>query len=519
MDSALDDTEREEFIYKKQRLHSIYNPNREADIILDNQIGDTVPSAIIIVEPGAGYITHRARQRYSSTPILAIHIDDSLYTRCRWRADDAWYPSSARTLEEVCETFIGAALSPRIAVVILPVIRRIAPQETEDFQRRLSAVIQRVRANMATVGSFGKNWISNSIVNFLSIERLYPLPHGSATVCIVGSGPSVEGQIETLSRLRDIISIWALPSVLPLLLQRGIIPQVVVTTDGGYWASWHYRSLGARALRWAMPLTAARGLYRVRHSISLFQQGFALEQELVKRLAPGTPYLPPCGTVAGSALSLAKARGATAIILVGVDLSFLNGKLHCRPHSFERFYNSATHRTAPAGDTECRRWLAGERTPDPSVRIETRHALYREMLRSLVAPWRTECSVGVMGHSPFGDTLVRYTADQLEGIAQRNRATFSGHSLAIGAPLPSPPTRTARIGFLKTLTAKITNELHRQTHIETTPPALREIVLSLGMQSLYRLAPPSAADFSAQWKRCREGVIEKFTALVARYVD
>ena len=509
-------------LYRGQRLHSVYNPYREAEIILKQQVGSVEPHAIIIIEPGEGYIVERARQHFPHTALLAVHIDTTLYQHCRWKADVVWHPSSSLPLEEICTTFIESSLTPRLAIVIPPVIQRIAPQEVISLQKKLTPIINRIRADMATVGNFGRAWITDSIVNFLSVEKIARLPPSNTPVCIVGSGASVEEQLDTLRHLNTQVAIWALPSALATLLKHEITPEVVVTTDGGYWASWHYRSATPlpEKMLWAMPLSAARGIYRQHTALTLFQQGFALERELACWLWPHTYSLPPCGTVAGSALMLAAAVGARHIILAGVDLSFQNYRLHCTPHSFDSFYSQRIGRLFPAGMVEACRWLQATATDNPAVRIARQHAIYHNMLYALITQLRSKIDISILGYSPWKDELPQYNKRHLETILTHGNQLL--HKRSHKDPATGSyhlPPRSARVRFLKKLGQHIAHELRNQSDTKTMRPELREIFFSLSAQKLYQLPHPRNTQFAAEWYNLREKTAQKFEDYIARYVD
>ncbi len=512
-------------LYRGQRLHSRYNPQREADTILEKQIGNSQPQAIIIIEPGEGYIIASARKRYPQTPLLALHIDNRLYQRCRWPADAVWYPGLSRSLETVCSSFIAASPLPRIAIIIPPVMLQLAPTEVAAYREKLRGLLTQIRSDIATVGTFGRCWLVNSLINFLSIAHITRIPPITKPLCIVGSGSSIDEQLGILNKLQKKLTIWALPSALPSLLKENIIPQLVVATDGGYWATWHYRPLrtisNSPGIPWALPLTAARGIYHYQHPVFLFQQGFALERRLAHFLVPRSPALPSSGTVAGSALLLAAHLGARQVILAGIDLAFRNWHLHCQHHSFHHYYQQHLHRTYPVGMIELLKWMAATASDSPSMRIERRHAIYRTMLEGIISTFQKKISVGVLAPSAFGEHIPTYRRREIEHIIAHSTAASSTSNSP--SSLPSLPSltlsnRSTRQTFLKQLGNRISNELRQSVGFATMRSELREILLALNMPMLYRLAHPSNAHFANQWRQLCSHTAEKFDYCIQRHL-
>ena len=508
-------------LYRGQQLHSRYYPQREANIILEKQIGNSQPYAIIIIEPGEGYIIASARKRYPQTPLLALHIDNQLYRRCHWPADTVWYPGFSRSLEAVCSSFIASALLPRVAVIIPPVMLQVAPTEIAACKRELIAALTRIRSDMATIGNFGRSWLVNSLINFLSITHIARSQPITQPLCIVGSGSSIDEQLGIVKQLQKKLTIWALPSALPSLLRENIIPQLVISTDGGYWAAGHYRPLrtirNIQGMPWALPLTAARGIYHYQPPIALFQQGFAFERRLAHFLWPHSPTLPSCGTVAGSALLLAAHLGARQIILAGIDLAFRNWRLHCHHHSFRHYYDQHLLRTHPVGMIELLRWIAATASDSPSVRIERRHAIYRTMLERIINEFRGKITVGVLGPSAFGDHIPTYHRREIEHIIAHSTDLSLTSNPAYSSSAPRLPTRSARQAFLKQLGNRISNEL-RHADIATMHSELREIFLSLNMPMLYRLPHPSNSHFTPQWHQLCAHTAEQFDYCIQRHL-
>jgi hypothetical protein len=96
-----------------------------------------------------------------------------------------------------------------------------------------------------------------------------------------------------------------------------------------------------------MPLTASSGVWRIGASVLPLSQGIAFETALYE-LRGLAPYpLPSFGTVAASALELARGLGAREILFAGLDLVHDDLRSHARPNVFDRFLADRTDRLSP----------------------------------------------------------------------------------------------------------------------------------------------------------------------------
>jgi hypothetical protein len=157
---------------------------------------------------------------------------------------------------------------------------------------------------------------------------------------------------------RGDIFILAASSSAMALLSRGIVPDLVLSTDGGPWALLHlYECLrgsagkaaenGGTAAPIAAALSAALPSQCAQAPILGLSDNSFWQRLILQRLnIPHLP-LPQRGTVSASAIDLALALGSGNIFIAGMDLAVRDIRTHVRPYSFDRLPAEKASRLNP----------------------------------------------------------------------------------------------------------------------------------------------------------------------------
>jgi hypothetical protein len=336
-----------------QSLHSRYNPQGEAERYIDSL---NLPQNIrffILIEPGFCYLVPALRKRNPAACIIALHAEDPAEFRPEENSPDiSWFPGLGTALQDFLEAEIPDTEAAKIRIIEWrpsmnvfgkTYIRLVS--ETADF-------IKRGDANARTVKQFGRRWFINFFRNLnLLSEILVPVPF-ETPVLIAGAGPGLEDIIPLIreEKKRAPLLVLAVSSAVPALKARGIVPDIIISTDGGGWARLHlnecFRGTPGTQL-YAAALTAALPSQCASSPILAISDG-SLWQNLVLA-GLGIPFiaLPQRGTVSASALDLALALSKGRIYFTGVDLANRDIRTHARPYSFDRLWEEASCRFAP----------------------------------------------------------------------------------------------------------------------------------------------------------------------------
>jgi len=245
-----------------------------------------------------------------------------------WRAFDRW------------------GTSPH--VVVNPVLVRTIPTAMKSAARILGRAVAAARMNADARASQAGPYLLNTLRNLGHIER------GSDVAClrnrfldmpavVVGAGPSLDTQIESLRLIQSRALLIATDTAWRPLAIAGIEPHLVVALDPTAANGQHLRDVPAAALPWIVAegsvdpdalatLTGRVAIFRVaRHHPWPWLQASGLDRGLLRAW----------GSVLTSSLDLALMCGCHPVALVGADLAFTGGRPYCRGTTHEEMW--ATH--------------------------------------------------------------------------------------------------------------------------------------------------------------------------------
>ncbi|MDR2798160.1 MAG: DUF115 domain-containing protein [Treponema sp.] len=340
----------------KHALHSRYNPQGEAEKYLNSL--DLPPGIrfFILIEPGQEYLIPLLYQKFPAARIIALHVQASNTPRVaqeipviRWNPE-AGIPLQAFLEQEIPDTLAAAIriIEWRPALAAYGERYRWLLKETVDF-------IKRIDANTRTTRTFGRRWFRNFFKNLMLIQRVLVLDSAaSVPVIITAAGPSLEEAAPRIKALQRQSPHWilAVSSSVQALRWRNILPDLVITTDGGGWACFHlYECLRGMDTQASLALAASLSAAlpsQCRHVALLPISDGSLWQTLILQ-GLGIPYisLAQRGTVSASALDLALVLTQGRIYLAGMDLAHQDIRTHARPYGFDRFLEAGASRLNP----------------------------------------------------------------------------------------------------------------------------------------------------------------------------
>jgi hypothetical protein len=314
----------------------------------------------ILIEPGLGYIIPILQRKCPQARIIALHVRQEavqapVMPLTTGKPPVAWSPETGVPLQQFLEQEIpdieAAAIQViewRPALAVYGEGYRGLLVETVDF-------IKRIDANTRTICAFGSRWFSNFFKNLGILRRVYTAPAGclgSQPLIVTGAGPSLE---ETIPQIRELrkkgpLPVLAASSSVPALMTRGIVPEFVITSDGGGWALFHlYASLRHGNPSWGLAASLIAALpSQCAHLPMLVISDGSLWQNLVLQgLHIPSINLTQRGTVTAQALDLAFVLTQGPIYITGMDLANRDIRTHARPYSFERFLEEKATRLNP----------------------------------------------------------------------------------------------------------------------------------------------------------------------------
>lgn len=230
-----------------------------------------------------------------------------------------------------------------------------------DFLAAIKSTIFGIQQNIATQSFFGGRWNSNTVLNIKFIENIRS-PARSQGVCLLAaSGPSLQRSLGEIQRFRERVVLAALPSSLDFLTSNNIVPDLVFSSDGGYYADIHLRGFLQRTKRnkkqpvFVAPFRAnLRPFFGSNSSVCLTSTDTPLENSILdcNEYKSDFAVLPDRGTVAASAIDYLLAFHKGPILLAGLDLANYDLSMHIEPHTYSYTHFFEQERTTPCFDSK-----------------------------------------------------------------------------------------------------------------------------------------------------------------------
>ncbi len=275
---------------------------------------------------------------------MQVFLDTALYENAVYLADTVWHPGSVQSLHSFFSHAIGELEIQDLMVIEWePALRTYRPLSIE-VRNDLRHVIEIHHGSIGTTARFGKRWLQNTVRNALGIDSTSKIEIDRDVLVVAAAGPTLSESFEALRLERHRYQLWALPSAVKALIDQDLLPDLIILTDPGYYSVVHLAPVKSRPVPMAMPLTALSGVWRYASGLSLLHQGSYLESQVFASMQLPNSRLPPNGTVAGTALQLARPLNCP-VVFAGLDFITRDIQSHVRPHAFEPIIEDRTTRT------------------------------------------------------------------------------------------------------------------------------------------------------------------------------
>lgn len=330
-------------LWNGRQMTSAYHPAREAQLWADG-LSVSEGSLVFIAGDPLGLSAQALQARGVKAVVLLPGASARPWIESTL---ESWAPEDS-ALEAFLEEVFDKWGPEAVAWEVWPAFERLAPEVVLDWSRRFRDFYRTVQGSWLTLRRFGRRFWHNAARNLLDWEHPLALTPGSRPVVIAASGPSLDDGIEVLRRKRSQFDLWALPSSFETLLQRGLIPNAGVTTDGGFYAREHLQRLAGSQVPVLAALASSPDPVLSGLPCLFFSQGMPIEQALLGAMGPAFPEVPSQGTVAVTALRLALEATSGPVFIAGLDLAFRDLRGHTSPHTVDRRFDAVHHRLAPA---------------------------------------------------------------------------------------------------------------------------------------------------------------------------
>jgi hypothetical protein len=350
-----------------RKIHSSYNPEKEAERYVASLRLDSSIECFILLECGLCYVIPFLQKINSKAKIINIHLSDEYLSKNappRNLKTAEWSPSSRERLSDFLENEMPDIESGTIKIIEWRPALKIFGGQYLAVLKETAAFIQRRCANKRTVLYFKERWERNTKKNIHLIQKntgksrridstfFSPLDTIKKNIVVCASGPLLEDDIALIQEEQSggECEIIAVSSALGALYARNIIPDIAITSDGGNWARFHLYEI-MRLSKKPVVLASLNAALLSDFSalpLYLFSDGSAEQNALLQNSSRLCFALPARGTVSANAIDFAIMRTKGNIYITGLDLKNNDIASHARPYAFDIFLWEGANRFKPA---------------------------------------------------------------------------------------------------------------------------------------------------------------------------
>ena len=321
-------------------IHSSYNPEKEAERFV-NLIEATInPSIIFITEPGFSYCAKYLRQRFPNSKLIAIR-----YTNLFNKYDNQWdlclyfceITNENELKTKFYELFSDEEICSAIFLSWQPSSKVFVENESIVW-KLIKDIVIKSRTVLFTRSYFSSRWMLNQINFCKHLKTIYSIKKGTCNIAITASGPSLKSSLPYIKQNRKNFFLIAVSSSIVTLINSQIIPDLIITTDGGWWAKKHLECFKEFNIPIAIPCEAnIQKEYFSTQKIIPLSYSDGIDSKLLQTCNIQAIPAVRNGTVSGTALDLALSITKGKIYFFGLDLSTTKGFQHSQPNMLETF--------------------------------------------------------------------------------------------------------------------------------------------------------------------------------------
>ena len=339
-------------------LHSAYNPQVEGERFAQSLQLDFNPKCIVILEGALSYCAPFIKKRFPLAKVGTIRFVQDFS-----QFDKEWDFALALDDKGLFDYFGEEALFQTAFFDWKP-SAAAWPEQNKKAWTQIKEATLKAKTVLATREYFGKRWLKNKVSFFNHINKAAIIKQIQKPVLICASGPSLEGALESIKKARDKIFVCALSSAASVLAWNKIEPDLVLSSDGGWWAKKHLAPL--RTVFKSVPLALEAEsacpaiLLRQKQILPLCYDDDFISQRVFEALSVQCVTTRRNGTVSGSALELFLSLCEKEIYFAGLDLAPSSKKSHALPNVLETERDAADFRLRTKATRQAASSLASE---------------------------------------------------------------------------------------------------------------------------------------------------------------
>lgn len=313
-------------------LHSKYDPIKEAEQIVNNNYKPGYTH--ILIGNGLGYVSNLLASKLTNEEELIIieplELNETIDTpkNCIFLKD-----INLDSFEELLPTLFP--FFKKVHIFCSPNYDKLFPDYVKAIITTVKQRIQLNKVNEDTIRLFSEEWQKNYIFNLKhtlrdesikALKGVYEKP-----VVIASGGPSLTKQLPAIKKVRDDILIIASGSTINSLLKNDIVPDFVVSIDGGEINYNHFKGEVFSSTKLIYSLFHHHKIRETFLNVAYYflpLGGESVNNHINKITGEEIPILVGGGSVATYALSVATYLSNGPIALIGQDLAYTDNKTH-----------------------------------------------------------------------------------------------------------------------------------------------------------------------------------------------
>jgi len=331
------------------QFHSRYNPELEAERFLHSVLGGRHPSIFLIVGGGMNYLGHLVSRLFPGSIHVSLQPCDFFNGHEIVRSDFNWFPSCGKSLQSVLsEALAEGHGAGGVAVIEWPAVVSRFPLETGMIRKAIRDVLESTSTSLATNAYWARRWLRNSIRFMAFASRFANISTGTCPIVIACPGPSLPDELDAIQKSGSNLALWALASAVPALRARRMEPELVISTDPGFWNGEHVRAMLASDTPLAMPPSSyAQDAILRKTPIVPLDTDLLFEADAIKATGHPGKKASAAGSALGTALSLALTSTTGSVAVAGYDLAAKGIDDHVRPYPFDILEETKSLRFRP----------------------------------------------------------------------------------------------------------------------------------------------------------------------------
>ncbi len=341
-------------------LHSAYNAEREAAKFIDD-----LPSDGYVVFIGLGSACHirEFRRRFPKRRCAVLEINPTALAELFQlnNMDDLILdrdlliltPDGSGSLSFSAHYY--PALDGQFICAPLRSFSEAFPEEYSALTDALNVYLNSLTADYSVQAHFGRIWLRNILENLYLLSGTDHI-HGEQTslsreqAVILAAGPSLEAGIPALLRDRERLCLFSTDTAYPVLKERGIIPDYLVSIDAQAVSAHHVHNGMAPQTTLILDICGNPGLaHAARQSGSpvIFTAGTHPLARSALSFGSLRTLDSSGGTVTLAALCAAMQCGFSRIRIFGADFCYPAGKCYSRGTYLQSIFDGCQNRYRP----------------------------------------------------------------------------------------------------------------------------------------------------------------------------